>query len=476
MRHQTRRRSTRALITGAVGAAALTALSFGASAQAAPSTSNDLNFTPLTNNALPCSAAGFPAFANDKHGNPIVPSLLMQRGDVTTTVNPPGGSGTVGGNNDMIALSPDGRFAFTPSESAPSDGITRLTLKGPDTGKKETLAKGPWNDLDGMKWYPPSGMLLASEENDTGGIWQVDPDTGEFQRLDWLGTFAHEGVGLDAAGNLYLGDENRGGAIFKAVPKDVHDLTQPGTLYYLVGTDIDPTGWKQTDATQGNERSEALAGGAILFDRPEDFDEANGLVYFTVTEPQKEADTHFGTFPGTPQVVNRGGVYVLTTTGVPNLSTQSGPNPPYTKLAPMIEVQDPAYDAQHPATAQQGLQYPDNIAFDKLGHLWVHEDIPDTTSANGLDVGKINQPPPAAGRDQQDELYVFVLNAAGTAVVANPDTSGPGVSRGYKAADMRTGAGATACQNEFTGGIFDGQTLYINQQHGSNPTLAARIG
>src|SRR5262245_35210535 len=114
MRHQTKRRSTRALITGAVGAAALTALAFGASAHAAPSTPNDLNFAPITTNALPCSAAGFPAFANDKHGNPIMPTLLMQAGDPTTTVNPPGGTGTIGTNNDMIALSPDGRFLFTP--------------------------------------------------------------------------------------------------------------------------------------------------------------------------------------------------------------------------------------------------------------------------------------------------------------------------------------------------------------------------
>ena len=469
MRHEPKRWSTRALITGAVGSAALAALSLGASAGAASSTPNDLNFTPITSNALPCSASGFPLFANDKHGNPIMPALLMQAGDATTTVNPPGNTGTVGPNNDMIAESPDGRFLFTPSENAPSGGITRLTLKGPDTGKEETLAKGPWNDLDGMKWYTPSGMLLASEENDTGGIWQVDPDTGEFHRLDWLGSFAHEGVGLDAAGNLYIGDENRGGAIYKGVPNDVHDLMQGGTLYYLVGTGIDPTGWKQVPVDHlADARPTAIAGGAILFDRPEDFDEANGLVYFAVTEPKGEADTHTG---AAGQVVNQGGVYVLTTSGVPNLSTQSGPNVPYTKLTPMITLNDPTYASAADAQAQQGLQFPDNLAFDKLGHLWVHEDIPDgsTFPPTGFDVTK-------QVRNQQDELYVFVLNAAGDAIVPNPDPTGPGVSGGYKAADMRTGAGASACANEFTGGIFDGQTLYINQQHGSNPTLSARIG
>jgi len=107
----------------------------------------------------------------------------------------------------------------------------------------------------------------------------------------------------------------------------------------------------------------------------------------------------------------------------------------------------------------------------------VHEDIPDgsTFPANGTDVGK-------QLRDQQDELYVFILNKAGDAILPNPDPAGPGVSGGYKAADMRTSAAAASanrpCDNEFTGGIFgqDGQTLYINQQHSENPTLAARIG
>lgn len=37
--------------------------------------------------------------------------------------------------------------------------------------------------------------------------WQVDPINGAYVRLDWLGNFAHEGIGLDRAGNLYLGAE-----------------------------------------------------------------------------------------------------------------------------------------------------------------------------------------------------------------------------------------------------------------------------
>ena len=185
-----------------------------------------------------------------------------------------------------------------------------------------------------------------------------------------------------------------------------------------------------------NASAEASAGGAVLFDRPEDFDEANGRVYFTVTEPAGDANPRAG---AAGQVVNRGGVYSLSTQDVPDLATQSGALP-YAHLAPMIEVNDPTYATQTDAQAQQGLQFPDNLAFDGAGHLWVHEDIPDNNGsfpANGIDVSK-------QARNQQDELYVYVLNGKGNAIRPNPDTSGPGISGGYKAADMRTSPAAHA--------------------------------
>jgi secreted PhoX family phosphatase len=485
--------SKRALIAAAVGACTGAVLAMSGVASAVPGPANDLGFAPITTNALPCSAIGTPQFANDNHGNPMTPTVLMQAGDPATPVNAPATSNAVGHENDMIALSQNGKYLFTPSEADPSDGITRLTLKGPDAGKKDLLAKPTtppaWSRMDGMKWYPfggptGDGVLLASEEFPAGGIWQINPETGDFARLDWLGNFSHEGVGLDDAGNLYLGDENRAGAIYKAVPNDVGDLTKGGTLFYLVGTGIDGTSWKGV-SNPANAINEASNGGAILFDRPEDFDEHNGLVYFAVTEPKSDADTHHGNYNGTPgggpsplnQISNQGGVYALTTNGVPSLSTQSGALPPYSNLTPMIQVQDPKYTTQDQAKAQQGLQFPDNLAFDGRGNLWVHEDIPDgsTFPANGTDVGK-------QARDQQDELYVYKLGTDGASIVPNLDTSGPGVSGGYKAADMRTSPGAVAanrpCDNEFTGGIFgqDGKTLYINQQHSENPTLTVRIG
>jgi hypothetical protein len=492
---------SRRVCGGALVSAALLASVAGASSASAKG-GPELGFTPITTNALSCSANGLIQFANDEKNHPVTPTQLMQAGDPATPVNAPATSNKVGRVNDMIALSPDGKYLFTSSENSiptengvgtpGSDGITRLTLKGRDKGKKEILADNVdanganvWQRIDGEKWYPGSGhdghdghdgngVLLASEEFATGGIWQINPDTGSFVRLDWLGSYSHEGIGLDQAGNLYLGDEARGGAIYKAVPNDTRDLTKGGTLSYLVGTSVNPTGWKQVvDPT--NASAEASAGGAILFDRPEDFDEANGRVYFTVTEPP--GDVTLNNRHGVAgQIVNRGGVYSMSTQGVPGLATQSGALP-YNALSPMIEVNDPIYATQTQAQNQQGLQFPDNIAFDGNGNLWVHEDIPDNNGsfpANGNDVSK-------QARDQQDELYVYVLNHRGDAIVPNPDTTGPGISGGYKAADMRTSPGAQPshpCENEFTGGIFgqDGKTLYINQQHWDNPTLTIKIG
>ena len=491
------------ILTGALGAAAIVAMSATSMLPASAGITGShedghpvhLGFRPITSNALPCTANGYIRFADRPNGQPMTPTLLMQAGDPATPVNAPATSNAVGRVNDMIALSPDGRYLFTPSENSiptengigvpGSDGITRLTLKGPNKGKKEILADNVdatganvWQRIDGMKWYPgrghneKGGVLLASEEFAAGGIWQVDPQTGAFVRLDWLGNFAHEGIGLDKRGNLYLGDEFRGGAIYRAVPNDTKDLTKGGTLSYMVGTGTDATGWKQV-VNPANASSEASSGSAVLFDRPEDFDEANGRVYFTVTEPAGDADPRSG---AAGQVVNRGGVYSLSTEGVPDLATQSGALP-YNRLSPMIEVNDPTYtgsQAQADAQAQQGLQFPDNIAFDGYGHLWVHEDIPDNDGsfpASGIDVSK-------QARNQQDELYVYVLNHKGDAILPNPDPTGPGISGGYKAADMRTSPDAKACENEFTGGIFasDGKTLYINQQHYDNPTLTVKIG
>jgi secreted PhoX family phosphatase len=469
MNMRTLRRRAAAAAAASVGLVAFTA---AAGAHAGGQHAAELPFRPITTNALSCSATGSILFAPTQDGKAVVPKILAQAGDPATLVNSTTAT-KVGAENDMIALSPDGKYLYTSSEAGVSDGITRVTLKGKNKGAKEILATVPgWSRVDGMNWYPyggpdREGVLLGSEEFSAGGIWQTNPVTGATTRLDWLGNYSHEGVGIDRAGNLYLADESRTGAFYKAVPTDRTDLTKGGTLYFLVPTSVDASGWKAV-VNPATAISEASTAGAVLFDRPEDIEANNGRIYFTVTEPFSDSGTRHG---AAGQVVNRGGIYSVNAVGVPDLAVQSAAAVDH-YLTPMIEVNDPKYVDAQQAKDQQGLQFPDNIAFDGAGNLWVHEDVPDaaTFPANGVDVSK-------QIRDQQDELYVYVLSRKGDAIVANPDTSGPGVSGGYKAADMRNSAAAKPCENEFTGGVFasDGETLYINQQHFDNPTVVVKF-
>ncbi len=476
-----RSRSARpALLASALTAVGIVAVSATAGA-ATPI--DQWGFTPLTGNALPCAATGDPAMAS-----PMALTKLMSAGDPATLVGA-GTATTIGRENDMNVLSADGQYLYSVSENgAPSDGVSRYTLTGPSAGAKEILTKGPvapaitWSRVDGGYWYAPSGQILGGEEYSPaaagtantqargGGVWQIDPATGAFTRLDWLGSMAHEGLAF-SGGALFFGDENRTGAIYKAVPNNIADLTAGGTLYFLVGTGIDASGWKAV-VNPDTAVTEANNGGAILFDRPEDLEAHGGRIYFTVTEAKGDADLRagtFGTFTGNAannQVVNRGGVYSMNDAGVSSLSTQSGSLPPYVKITPMIEVQDPEYATQALAQSQQGLQYPDNIAFDGRGNLWVHEDIPDDILAVPTNIHSKQY------RNQQDEMYVFGLNAAGDGVVAEPTLTG-----GVKAADMQSSDPAKPCTNEFTGGIFatDGLTLFFNQQHNANPTFQTSL-
>jgi secreted PhoX family phosphatase len=296
MNHRTLRRRAAAAAVASIGfIAAGAAAGVNAGAE-----TPELGFTPITTNALACSETGYISFANDPFGRAIVPKVLMSAGDAATPINAPATSNKVTSENDMIALSPDGRYLYSPSEANASDGVTRLTLRGPKKGTKEVLAANynaagvsQWSRIDGMHWYPfggPSGLgvLLIGEEFATGGIWQINPDTGAFVRLDWIGSFAHEGVAITANGTMYIGDESRTGGIYKAVPNDPTDLTKGGSLYYLVPTSVDASGWKLV-VNPAKAASEAVLDG-VLFDRPEDFETENGRIYFTVTEPQADAD------------------------------------------------------------------------------------------------------------------------------------------------------------------------------------------
>lgn len=401
-------------MAASVVAVALCATS--ASAQSDSSLRARLGFIPLTGGPQHCSQAGI------EWSPSVTATQIMRRGDAAT-------NGVVPGENDMIALDPTGRFLFTVSETGSNGAVTKVDL---ETGEKTILAqRSDWNRLDPVKWYAPSGTLLIAEEDGTNGsVWQVDPDTGDATELVWLGKMSHEGIAFGPDGAIWEGDENHTGAIYKAVPNDRRDLTKGGTLSAL----IDGSGFVPVDPA--NAVADAYTKGATLFDRPEDFDQFGPTIYFAVTEPPDDAAA--SSKPGHP--VRPGGVYTVNAVGTPHVTV-------------FVPVNDPATGALHEQV--DGLQFPDNLAIDRKGNVWIHEDIPDDTKATPTNVHSKQY------RDMQDELWV-----------ALPDGTL------HKFANMGNSAQATPCQNEWTGGIFGpgpGGSFFVNQQHADNPTWLVEL-
>lgn len=418
------KKRTRVLGSLLAGAALSAALAGAAGAKSGDSLTNQLGFVPLTDAPQTCDATQI------EWSPSVVATKVMSAGDpATPTANALPTQTTVPANNDMIAFSPDGRFLFTVAENGTNGALTRLDL---ENGDKTILAqRADWTSLDPIKWYAPSGTLLIGEESGaTGLISQVDPQTGDNVDLPWLGSMSHEGIGFGSDGAIWLGDENHRGAIFKAVPNDPTDLTQGGTLSAMVD------GGAFFAVNPATAVADAFNGGASLFDRPEDFDQRDGRIYFSATEPQDDAIA--SSSPGHP--VREGGVYSVNDTGTPHVQQ-------------FVALNDPSSGA----LGQQvpGLQFPDNLAFDSKGNLWIHEDIPDDTAATPTNVHSKQY------RNMQDELWV-----------ALPDKNGDGVSDGLaKFANMGNSATATRCQNEWTGGAFlDSNTFFVNQQHADSPT------
>ena len=158
------------------------------------------------------------------------------------------------------------------------------------------------------------------------------------------------------------------------MPNDSDDLTKGGTLSYLVGTSVDPSGWKPV-VDPATAIAEASAGGADPVRSPGGL--RRGHTAACTSPSPRRSPTPVPRHGAAGQVVNRGGVYSVSAMGVPDLADAERRARPYTRLTPMIEVNDPKYVSQEQAKDQQGLQFPDNIAFDGKGNLWVHEDVPD---------------------------------------------------------------------------------------------------
>lgn len=202
-----------------------------------------------------------------------------------------------------------GRFMYRTHElrypdNQPEGGaISVVDLK---TGSTTLLAQDPsYNALDGIRWSP-WGTIVFAEETAGGRFIEIELNDDlvtakAIYDRPAVGRLAHEGIDFDSAGNVYIVDEHRGrsvgcdgvvpcgGGIYKFVPETYGDLST-GSLYALKVTGPDGTGQGEwvgpIDAD--NARIAGTTAGAKSYQRPEDLEVINGVLYVAVTEGPRD--------------------------------------------------------------------------------------------------------------------------------------------------------------------------------------------
>jgi len=215
---------------------------------------------------------------------------------------------------DMNTLNESGKDAgrylyrtheVRPGKVGPFNGgaISVIDLK---TGKAKVLVqRADWEALDGIVWTP-WGTLLTGEETlsaqlpdpdapaaKSGLLYEIELDQRDPSKAKkvsarpLIGSLSHEGIKLDAKGNVYVIDEERGGSIYKFVPEVFGDLSR-GQLYALKvdgGAKTGSATWVALDMKQVpiDARVAAKAVGATPYCRPEDLERIGDTLYAALT-------------------------------------------------------------------------------------------------------------------------------------------------------------------------------------------------
>ena len=205
-----------------------------------------------------------------------------------------------------------GRFLYRTHElrypdNQPEGGA--VSVVDLETGESTILTQDPgYNALDGIRWSP-WGTIVFAEETAGGRFLEIelndDLTTAKaIHDRPAVGRLAHEGIDFDADGNVYVVDEHRGrsvgcdgvvpcgGGVYKFVPETYGDLSA-GSLYVLKVTGPDGTGQGEwvgpIDAE--NARIAGTTAGGQSYQRPEDLEVIDGVLYVAVTEgPRDEND------------------------------------------------------------------------------------------------------------------------------------------------------------------------------------------
>lgn len=334
--------------------------------------------------------------------------------------------------SDCGATTPDAIAAYK------TTGGGALSVVDLETGATKIVAqREDWEALDGIVWTPWHTILFAEETlkqeipdpdypaAKAGLLYEIslakgDPATaaGPAVARPMVGSLSHEGIEIDAEGNVYVIDENRKGAIYKFVPENYGDLSS-GQLYALKADNAAKTGpatWVALDMAlaQTDAFAAATAVGATTYCRPEDLERIGDMLYAALT-CENVADP--------ASTSGAGAVLSITLDGAPQVNYF---------VAPGVNV---AFENK--AAGITGFKGPDNLANGPDGRLWIVED-----------------------------------NVPSDIWVAEPDQDGDGKSDGVHLFASLKDDGA-----EGTGIYFgkDPHTLLVNVQHsatGNDKTVA----
>lgn len=242
---------------------------------------------------------------------------------------------------------------------------------------REMVGRPDWEALDGIVWTPWHTLLVTEEVYravrpdpavplaTSGLVYEIRLTPGNpmaaasVEVRPQLGALAHEGIEVDAAGNVYVIDETPSGSIYRFVPQHYGDLSR-GQLYALKVSGQAKIGhaeWIALDMSQVqvSAREAATAVGATPYCRPEDIERIDQALYVALTcEDVDDAANTRG--PGAILAID------LDASPVVRYVVAPGRNVPFETKPGLF------------SSGVTGFKGPDNLAHGPDGTLWITED------------------------------------------------------------------------------------------------------